>query len=49
MPAITAIWQATGKINAGAQPPELVIDPLPFFKELESRQIFTQVTVTSMI
>ena len=48
-PAITAIWQATGKINAGAQPPELVIDPLPFFKELESRQIFTQVTVTSMI
>jgi len=48
-PAITAIWQAEGRIPAGAQPPEMVIDPLLFFKELESRQIFTQVTVTSMI
>jgi len=48
-PAITAIWQAENKIPAGVHPPELVIDPLPFFKELEQRQIYTQVTSTSMI
>ncbi len=48
-PAITAIWQAEHRIPAGAHPPELVIDPLPFFKELEGRQIYTQVTHTSMI
>jgi len=48
-PAITAIWQAEGRIAPGACPPELVVDPLPFFKELEERQIFTQVSVTSMI
>lgn len=48
-PAITAIWQAENRIPAGAQPPEMVIEPLPFFRELEERQIYTQVTVTRMI
>ncbi|UCH59139.1 MAG: saccharopine dehydrogenase NADP-binding domain-containing protein [Anaerolineales bacterium] len=48
-PAITAIWQAENRIPAGAHPPELVIDPVPFFMELEQRQIYTQVTHTSMI
>jgi lysine 6-dehydrogenase len=45
-PAVAAIWLAEGRIPPGVHPPETVIDPQPFFKELEARQIMTQVTVT---
>jgi hypothetical protein len=48
-PARTAIWLAEGRIPAGVFPPELAIDPEPFFKELESRDIYTQVSVTEML
>lgn len=48
-PAIAAIWLAEGRIPAGVYPPEAVLDPIPFFKELEARQIYTQVTVTEML
>jgi saccharopine dehydrogenase-like NADP-dependent oxidoreductase len=46
-PALTAVWLAEGRIPPGVYPPETVIDPEPFFKELETRQILTQVTVTT--
>ncbi|NOX64146.1 MAG: hypothetical protein GXP42_19750, partial [Chloroflexi bacterium] len=45
-PAITAIWLAEGRIPAGVHPPEQVIDPEPFFAELASYDIVTQVTTT---
>jgi saccharopine dehydrogenase-like NADP-dependent oxidoreductase len=48
-PAISAIWLAEGRIEPGVHPPEAAIDPEPFFKELEAREIYTQATVTSMI
>jgi saccharopine dehydrogenase-like NADP-dependent oxidoreductase len=48
-PAITAIWLAEGRVRPGVYPPEASLDPEPFFKELEQREIFTQVSVTSMI
>jgi saccharopine dehydrogenase (NAD+, L-lysine-forming) len=48
-PAVAAIWLAQGRIPPGVYPPEAVIDPEPFFKELETRQIHTQVTVTSPV
>jgi len=48
-PAIAAIWMADGRVPAGVHPPEAVLDPLAFFKELEEREIFTQVSVTSML
>lgn len=48
-PAVTAIWLAQGRLPAGVYPPEAVIDPLPFFKELEKREIPTQVTFTEWL
>jgi saccharopine dehydrogenase-like NADP-dependent oxidoreductase len=45
-PATTAIWLAQGRIPSGVHPPEAVIDPEPFFAELQEREIFTQVGVT---
>lgn len=48
-PAVTAIWLAQGRIPAGVFPPEAVIDPLPFFKELEEHEIPTQVTYTEWL
>jgi len=30
-------------------PPELAFDPEPFLKELEARDIYTQVSVTEML
>jgi saccharopine dehydrogenase-like NADP-dependent oxidoreductase len=48
-PAIAAIWLAEGKVDPGVYPPELAIDPEPFFKELEAYDIPTQVSVTSMV
>jgi saccharopine dehydrogenase-like NADP-dependent oxidoreductase len=48
-PAIAAVWLAEGRVKPGVYPPELALDPLPFFKELEERKIFTQVTKTHML
>jgi saccharopine dehydrogenase-like NADP-dependent oxidoreductase len=48
-PAIAAIWLAEGRIPPGVYPPEAVLDPLAFFKEMEEHEIVTQVTVTSML
>lgn len=48
-PAIAAIWLAEGRVEPGVHPPEAALDPEPFFKELEQREIFTQATVTRMI
>ncbi len=48
-PAIAAVWMAEGRIPPGVYAPEAALDPEPFFKELEERQIFTQITVTSML
>ncbi|MFU8773745.1 MAG: hypothetical protein ACNA8H_15160, partial [Anaerolineales bacterium] len=45
-PAIAAVWQSEGRIPAGVHPPETVIEPRSFFKELEQREIFTQVSTT---
>jgi hypothetical protein len=30
-------------------PPEAALDPKPFFKELEEREIYTQVSVTEFL
>jgi len=48
-PAVSAIWLAEGRVPPGVYPPEASIDPEPFFKELEGREIFTQVTITHKI
>lgn len=48
-PARTAIWLAEGRIPSGVHPPEAVIEPEPFFKELEEREIYTQVSVTEFL
>jgi saccharopine dehydrogenase-like NADP-dependent oxidoreductase len=48
-PARTAIWLAEGRIPSGVHPPEAVIEPGPFFKELEEREIYTQVSVTEFL
>jgi len=48
-PAIAAIWLAEGRIQPGVYAPEVALDPESFFKELEQREIFTQVSVTTRI
>jgi saccharopine dehydrogenase-like NADP-dependent oxidoreductase len=48
-PARTAIWLAEGRIPPGVHSPEAVIEPEPFFKELEEREIYTQVSVTRFV
>jgi lysine 6-dehydrogenase len=48
-PAIGAIWLAEGRVEPGVYPPELALDPEPFFKEMEKYDILTQVSVTSMV
>ena len=48
-PARTALWLAEGSIPPGVYPPEAAIDPEPFFKELEEREIYTQVSVTGFL
>lgn len=48
-PAIAAIWLAEKRIPPGVYPPEVALDPEPFFDELKGRQIFTQVTVSEML
>ncbi|MBN1180371.1 MAG: saccharopine dehydrogenase NADP-binding domain-containing protein [Anaerolineae bacterium] len=48
-PARAAVWLAQGRIPLGVHPPEAVIDPEAFFKELEDRDIYTQVSVTALV
>jgi saccharopine dehydrogenase-like NADP-dependent oxidoreductase len=48
-PSIAAQLLATGKVEPGVYPPELALEPEPFFKELENRGIPTQVTTTEFI
>ena len=48
-PARAAIWLAEGRIPPGVHPPEAVLDPVPFFEELEQREIYTRVTVTEFL
>jgi lysine 6-dehydrogenase len=48
-PARAAIWLAEGRIPPGIHPPEAVLDPVPFFKELEQREIYTQVSITEFL
>ena len=48
-PALAAIWLAEKRIPAGVHPPEKVLDPEDFFKELDAYEIRTQVTVTNML
>ena len=45
-PAIAAIWLAEGRVEPGVYPPEIALDPITFFKELEEIDIITQVTTT---
>ena len=49
VPAIAAIWLAEGRIKPGVHPPEASLDPEPFFKELEPYDIYTKVTVSTML
>jgi saccharopine dehydrogenase-like NADP-dependent oxidoreductase len=48
-PARAAVWMAQGRVEAGVYPPELALEPVAFFKELESREIFTRVSVTEFV
>jgi saccharopine dehydrogenase-like NADP-dependent oxidoreductase len=48
-PSRAALWLAEGRIPPGVYPPEAAIDPEPFFKELEGREIYTQVSVTEFL
>jgi saccharopine dehydrogenase-like NADP-dependent oxidoreductase len=48
-PARAAIWLVEGRILPGVHPPEVALDPEPFFKELEEREIYTQVSVTEFL
>jgi saccharopine dehydrogenase-like NADP-dependent oxidoreductase len=49
VPSIVAQWLAAGRIQPGVHPPELALDPKPFFSELEQRGIVTRVTVTEPV
>jgi lysine 6-dehydrogenase len=48
-PARAAVWLAEGRVAPGVYPPEAALDPVPFLKELEDREIYTQVTVTEAL
>jgi saccharopine dehydrogenase-like NADP-dependent oxidoreductase len=48
-PARAAIWLAEGRIRPGVYPPEIALEPEPFFKELEQREIYTRVSVTEFL
>ena len=44
-PAIVARWLASGKLNKpGVHPPEVAVDPVPFFEELAKRGAKTTIT-----
>lgn len=48
-PARAAIWLGEGRVPPGVHPPEAVLEPEPFLKELEARDIFTLVSVTEFL
>jgi len=48
-PSIAAQWLAQGRVEPGVHPPEIALEPEPFLKELETRGIPTQVTLTEYI
>jgi saccharopine dehydrogenase-like NADP-dependent oxidoreductase len=48
-PARAAIWLAEGRVASGVYPPEASLDPESFLKELEEREIYTQVSVTELL
>jgi hypothetical protein len=48
-PVQAATWLADDRIPAGLHPPEIALDAEPFFKELEEREIYTQVSVTEFV
>jgi lysine 6-dehydrogenase len=49
-PSVVAQWLASRRIEqTGVLPPEVAIEPEPFFRELEERGIRTQVTVTEPV
>ena len=48
-PARAAVWMAQGRVEPGVHPPELALDPVPFLKELENRDIYTRVSVTEFV
>ncbi len=48
-PAVAAIWLAEGRVEPGVHPPEAVLDPEPFFKEMEKFDTFVKVSVSTMI
>jgi lysine 6-dehydrogenase len=49
-PSITAQWLAAGRLpGPGVFPPEVAIDPLPFFEQLAQRGIVTRVTLTEEV
>jgi saccharopine dehydrogenase-like NADP-dependent oxidoreductase len=49
-PAIIAHWLAAGRISEpGVWPPEVAVEPEPFFAELARRGIHTQVSVTQSL
>jgi hypothetical protein len=48
-PALAAIWLAEKRVAPGVHPPEAVLDPEGFFKELEAYDIVTQVSVTHKV
>ena len=49
-PSIAAQWLAAGRVpKPGVFPPEVALDPLPFFEELAERGIITRVSVTEPV
>ncbi|MCZ7572926.1 MAG: saccharopine dehydrogenase NADP-binding domain-containing protein [Ardenticatenaceae bacterium] len=48
-PSIAAQWLAEGHIPPGVYPPEVALDPEPFFTQLNQRGIPTQVSVTEFV
>ena len=48
-PSLAAQWLAAGAVEPGVHPPELVLEPEPFFRQLAERGIRTQVSVTEFV
>ena len=49
-PSIAAQWLAAGRVpKPGVFPPEVALDPLPFFEELAERGIVTRVSMTEPV
>jgi saccharopine dehydrogenase (NAD+, L-lysine-forming) len=49
VPARGAVRLAEGRIPPGVHPPEAVIEPEPFLKELEQRDIYTRVSINKSL